>query len=540
MLFLLKMMQPDELLQFSWPCFNDTVSCLDEIAVYGSGIDADMESGFSLFNTIKDSPDLEFIPYSPTTLSDEYMGFPIHIDEVQHTLPSDVSSLNLEFETILSNDTEDMFGWLEEREKSYPSKQPSVEGDDNWSFSPSMKSADASVDMDSIEALLTLPTEDVEMDNQLSIVHLVMAYGEAVEKGEAELAVVLMNRIQEKVSPAGEVVERLSYYLFQPTDKQTNYLRQESAKNFNVAFKAFYQIFPYGKFAHFAANSAVLEAMPHDAETIHIVDFDMGEGLQWSSMIDAIGQHHQKTVRLTSIKRREEGYVCAASQWRFEETKRHLYNHARSVGLKLKVEEMELQGLMNEIKRTKKKGGRSEWLAFNCMMGLPHMGSTGRRRQAMEFMRVAKELTVHSKNNNRGIITFGDGDGWEKQKNTSSFRLFFNEYLIHYQALLESMEWTFPTHFAEARIAMECLFVAPHVSSLGWFQKWEEMKGGDSNVDSILGLEGWRVSQESLMEAKQMVREGESKYGVKIEGNNMNMMVLEWRGAPLVRVSAWR
>ena len=88
-------MQPDELLQFSWPCFNDTVSCLDEIAVYGSGIDADMESGFSLFNTIKDSPDLEFIPYSPTTLSDEYMGFPIHIDEVQHTLPSDVSSLNL-------------------------------------------------------------------------------------------------------------------------------------------------------------------------------------------------------------------------------------------------------------------------------------------------------------------------------------------------------------------------------------------------------------------------------------------------------------
>ncbi|KAL6337778.1 hypothetical protein AAG906_037372 [Vitis piasezkii] len=478
------MMQPDELLQFSWPCFNDTVSCLDEIAVYGSGIDADMESGFSLFNTIKDSPDLEFIPYSPTTLSDEYMGFPIHIDEVQHTLPSDVSSLNLEeFETILSNDTEDMFGWLEEREKSYPSKQPSVEGDDNWSFSPSMKSADASVDMDSIEALLTLPTEDVEMDNQLSIVHLVMAYGEAVEKGEAELAVVLMNRIQEKVSPAGEVVERLSYYLFQPTDKQTNYLRQESAKNFNVAFKAFYQIFPYGRFAHFAANSAVLEAMPHDAETIHIVDFDMGEGLQWSSMIDAIGQHHQKTVRLTSIKRREEGYVCAASQWRFEETKRHLYNHARSVGLKLKVEEMELQG---------------------------------------------------------GIITFGDGDGWEKQKNTSSFRLFFNEYLIHYQALLESMEWTFPTHFAEARIAMECLFVAPHVSSLGWFQKWEEMKGGDSNVDSILGLEGWRVSQESLMEAKQMVREGESKYGVKIEGNNMNVMVLEWRGAPLVRVSAWR
>ncbi|RVW76478.1 hypothetical protein CK203_053339 [Vitis vinifera] len=213
------MMQPDELLQFSWPCFNDTVSCLDEIAVYGSGIDADMESGFSLFNTIKDSPDLN-------------------------------SSHILQQRCLMStcNDTEDMFGWLEEREKSYPSKQP---------------------------LLKETTTGALAIHEHCSSGH---AYGEAVEKGEAELAVVLMNRIQEKVSPAGEVVERLSYYLFQPTDKQTNYLRQESAKNFNVAFKAFYQIFPYGRFAHFAANSAVLEAMPHDAETIHIVDFDMEKG----------------------------------------------------------------------------------------------------------------------------------------------------------------------------------------------------------------------------------------------------------------------
>lgn len=542
LLFLLNMMLPDhDLLQFSWSSFNDTDSCLNELTVYGLGMDADKETGFSLFSTVKDSPDIEFIPYSPTMLSEEHMNFPIHFDEAQYTIPSDVSSLTLEeLETILSNESEDVFGWVEENKKSYPSKQVSVEGHYNWSFSPSMKSADAFMDMELIDTSITLPKEDMKMDNQLSIIHLVKAYGEAMEKGQKELEVVLMNRIQEKVSPVGEIMGRLSYYLFQHTDKEANYLKQESAKNFNAAFQAFYQIFPYGRFTHFAANSAILEAMPLDAETIHIIDFDMGEGLQWSSMIEAIVQKPRKTVRLTSIKQREENCTCAASQWRFEQTKRHLYDHAKSVGLKLKVEEMELQGVMYEIKRMKKKGERNEWLAFNCMVGLPHMGSTGTRRQVMEFMRVAEELTAHSENNNRGIITFGDGEGWEKQiKYSSSFMSFFDEYLLHYQALLESMEWTFPSHFAEARIAMECLFVAPHVSSLGWFQKWEEMKESDCKDDLVLGLEGWIVSQESLMEAKQMVREGESEYRVKIEENSMNVMVLEWRGAPLVRVSSW-
>lgn len=522
------MLQPDEHLQFPWSCFTGTDSCLDDTA--------EMEPGFSLFNTIKDIP-YEVISYSSTTFS----------DEVQCMQPSDFSSLNLEeLETISSSEIEAMFGWLEEGETGSPSMQLSIEGDENWSFIPSMKSADASMvkNLELIEAFLNLPTEDTEMDNQLSIVHLVEAYAEAVEKGQTELVVVLVKRIQQKVSPAGEIVERLSYYLFQPTDNQANYLKQESARNFDLAFKAFYQIFPYARFAHFAANSAILEAMPLDAETIHIVDFNIGEGLQWYSLIEAIAQQHHKLVKLTSIKQREESLSCVspASQWRFEVTKRHLYDHARSVGLKLKVEEMDLQGLMNEIKGMKKRGGRSEWLAFNCMVGLPHMGSTG-RRQVTEFMRVANELmTAHSKNNRRGIIIFGDGECWETLKNSLTFRSFFKEYLGHYYALLESIEWTFPTHLAEARTAMECLFVAPHVSSLGWCQKWEEMKQGDDlcHVDPMLGLEGWRVSQESIMEAKQLVKEGQSEFGVQIEGKYMNEMILEWRGTQLVRVSAWR
>ncbi|GFY83802.1 hypothetical protein Acr_03g0005760 [Actinidia rufa] len=152
---------------------------------------------------------------------------------------------------------------------------------------------------------LILPTDDTEIDNSLSLVHLIRAYEEAMEKEQRELAEVITKRVGEKVSPVAEIMDRLLYYLFQPSDKHLDYLKQESSKNFYAAFKAFYQIFPYGTFAHLAANLAILEAMPRDVEIIHIVDFDIGEGIQWSSMIEAI-ECERKEIRLTSIKWTED------------------------------------------------------------------------------------------------------------------------------------------------------------------------------------------------------------------------------------------
>jgi hypothetical protein len=106
----------------------------------------------------------------------------------------------------------------------------------------------------------------MEIDNQLSVHHLVKAYKEAMENQEAELAEVITRRISKKVGPTGEIKERLLYYSFQPLDKETDYLTQESAKNFDKALEAFYKIFPDGMISHFTANSVILEAKPRDAD----------------------------------------------------------------------------------------------------------------------------------------------------------------------------------------------------------------------------------------------------------------------------------
>ena len=57
---------------------------------------------------------------------------------------------------------------------------------------------------------------------------------------------------------------------------------------------------------------------------------------------------------------------------------------------------------------------------------------------------------------------------------------------------------------------------------------------------TVLRFEGLRLSNESLLEAKEMVREGEAPYTVRIEGENYNEMVLEFRGTRLIKFSAWK
>ena len=331
----------------------------------------------------------------------------------------------------------------------------------------------STMDASLIQQPLTLPTGDMEIDNQLSVHHLVKAYKEAMENQEAELAEVITRRISKKVGPTGEIKERLLYYSFQPLDKETDYLTQESAKNFDKALEAFYKIFPDGMISHFTANSVILEAKPRDADVLHIIDFDMGEGMQWSSMIMALGRKqkelqaqqyyghipHYSTLKLTAIKWKDEGSGHYVPSWRkFEETKRRLHDCANPFGLILEVEEVELQDLARKIKGKRKGGERREWLAFNCMWALSQMARKRSRRHVLDFVRTAKEILasifVYSNTSNGGILTFGDGGAWELFKDCPAFGFFFDNCMEHYQALLESIEWKFPSCFIEARIAM--------------------------------------------------------------------------------------
>uniref|UniRef100_A0A7N1A7X3 Nodulation signaling pathway 2-like protein n=1 Tax=Kalanchoe fedtschenkoi TaxID=63787 RepID=A0A7N1A7X3_KALFE len=367
--------------------------------------------------------------------------------------------------------------------------------------------------------------------NELSLAHLLKAHAEATEAEHTRLMEVIQTCVLDQAGPVGETTERLSFYLFKP-QPQYSYLKQESQPNFDVAYKAFYQLFPYGRVPHIAANSAILEALPAHAGTFNIVDFDMGDGVQWAPLIDTLARQN-KELSLMAIKWAEDDD--------FEDTRRRLESHARSVAAKLRVQEVAMEDLVSEVKRISKRCAQAPWFAFNCMVSLPHMIKGRSEEKVRQFLTVAKDLLGDS--TNCGMITFGEGEAdANKQTNLSNYSSFFERQLARHQALLESVEWTFSEQQLEAKVAIECLFLAPSITSHGWLQKWEHMneEGNVRAAAATLGLEGLRLGQTTLTEANKLVRRGEdSSYKLRL-GEDENEMVLEWRGTPLVRLSTWR
>lgn len=505
-------------------------------------------------NTASESEVFSF-PNSNSSMlftNDHHIQFPI--DEETLQLPS-LMELDIAFDDSLlsppQNTIDHHHGHDEESEGSFsifPS-QNFLPSDEDAAWSPTLsEKSEFSSTTQPISSLI-LPQEGMEIENKVSLPHLMEAFIEALEQGQKALSQVILRCISQKATTplASESLERLAFYLSQEVvtnHHHGDYLKGEASKNYGASLRAFYQGHPIGKVAHFAAVSAILEAISEEnCDAIHLVDFCMGHGLQWPFLFEAIA-HMNKTLKLTSIKcvgDEIESPECVSTttpSWSFEETKRQLLEHAKSCGLKLKVEEKGLEELVTEIKR----GGRKrEFLAFNCMVGLPHMGMVrSRRRHALEFLKVAEDLIKIS--GNKGIITFGDGDAFEKLKNSLSLRSFFEGQLVHYQALLESIESHFPARFSEARTACEVLFVAPCVSSLAWLQTWEEMKRDCHHLQAEICIEGGcsRLSKNILMEVREGLRgsEGGSSYQARIEGQNDNELVLAWKGTQLLRFSS--
>lgn len=445
-------------------------------------------------------------------------------DDVLNDLPMD----DIEFV--------DVSRWLNnsENEGNENTKITSETKKDGDSCSPALSSI--SIDTSTtIQSRNDVISQSREIDNQMRIHHLLSVYGEAMENGHKELAEVIIRCIKGKINPLGESLERVASNLFQHTeeDDQESYLKQESNKIIEAAFKAFYQIFPLGKFAHFAANSAIIEAMPDESQTIHIIDYDMGKGIQWPPIIKAMSQK-RKILRLTSIKK------STSDHWRFEETKRRLVDYANLFGLTLQVDEMTFEELASELRRMKKRGKRSEWLVFNCMFQFSYMGKRMRRIDALGFLKLAKELLLANSSTHRGLVTFGDGEAMDNSHHNTNntFSSYFNKNLLHYQSIFESLELYFPSHLAQARVAMESLFLAPEVCSFSWFQNWEEMTNVSDSC-SEMGLQGMRISKENLLQAKEVVNERETPFKVRIEEERQHEMVLEWKGISIVRVSTW-
>ncbi|KAL0438080.1 UNVERIFIED_CONTAM: protein NODULATION SIGNALING PATHWAY 2 [Sesamum latifolium] len=385
----------------------------------------------------------------------------------------------------------------------------------------------------------------------LRLIHLLMAAAEALTGANKcrELARVILVRLKELVSPNdGTNMERLAAYF---TDALQGLLDGAAAGGKHVpggagggghqykeehhqtevlaAFQLLQDMSPYVKFGHFTANQAILEAVTHDRR-VHIVDYDIMEGIQWASLMQALVSRKDGPptphLRITALSRGGSGRRSFGT---VQETGRRLTAFAASIGQPFSFHQCRLDS-DETFRPSSLKLVRGEALVFNCMLHLPHFSY-----RAPES--IASFLSG-SKNLNPRLITLVEeemggspGDG--------GFVGRFMDSLHHYSAVYDSLEAGFPMQ-GRARALVERVFLGPRIAgSLARIYRacGEEEWCSWGQWLSAVGFRAVNTSFANHCQAKLLL--GLYNDGYRVEELSSNKLVLGWKSRRLLSASIW-
>lgn len=384
----------------------------------------------------------------------------------------------------------------------------------------------------------------------LRLVHLLMAAAEALTgaKQSRELARVILVRLKELVSPNyGTNMERLAAYF---TEALQGLLEGSGNKHLVTngshrggdehhhqsdmlaAFQLLQDMSPYVKFGHFTANQAILEAVTHDRR-IHIVDYDIMEGIQWASLMQALVSRKDGPptphLRITAISRGGGGGSGRRSIGTIQETGRRLLAFAASIGQPFSFHQCRLDS-DETFRPSAVKLVRGEALVINCMLHLPHF-SYRSPDSVGSFLSGARTL-------NPRLVTLVEeetgpiGDG--------GFVGRFMDSLHHYSALYDSLEAGFPMQ-SRARALVEKVFLGPRIA--GSLARIYRSRGEEENYCpwsewlANVGLKAVNISFANHCQAKLLL--GLFDDGYRVEELANNRLVLGWKSRRLLSASIW-
>lgn len=387
----------------------------------------------------------------------------------------------------------------------------------------------------------------------LRLVHLLVAAAEALNgtSTSRDLTRVILVRLKELVSSTdGTNMERLAAYFTDALEgllegaggahaNNKHFLTNNGAHHRDdqhhqtdviAAFQLLQDMSPYVKFGHFTANQAILEAVSQDRR-VHIVDYDIMEGIQWASLMQALvsrkdgppGPH----LRITALSR--GGSAGRRSIGTVQETGRRLVAFAASIGQPFSFHQCRLDS-DESFRPSALKLVKGEALIVNCMLSLPHFSYRAPGSVA-SFLSGSKSLNPRLVTLVEEEVAPTSGDG--------GFVARFMDTLYHYSAVYDSLEAGFPMQ-SRARALVERVFLGPRIS--GSLARIYRSQGGDEGASwgEWLSAEGFRavpMSFANQCQAKLLL--GLFDDGYRVEELANNRLVLGWKSRRLLSASVW-
>lgn len=394
------------------------------------------------------------------------------------------------------------------------------------------------------------------------LVHLLMAAAEALggEDKSRDLARVILVRLKELVSPTdGTNIERLAAHFSDALHSllecaatgahakhhHHNHFIGNSGDNHHhhqndivAAFQLLQDMSPYVKFGHFTANQAILEAVAHDRR-VHIVDYDIMEGIQWASLMQALVSRKDGPpsphLRITALSRGAASAAARRSIGTVQETGRRLAAFAASIGLPFSFHQCRLDS-DESFRSSAVKLVKGEALIVNCMLNLPHF--TYRSPESVaSFLSGAKTLNPRLialvEEESPPPATTPEGSG-------GKFVARFMDLLYQYSAVYDSLEAGFPMH-GRARALVERVFLGPRIAgSLGRIYRARgEETGSWGEWLAAAGFRAAPVSFANICQARLLLGLFNDGYRVEEVASNTNRLVLGWKSRRLLSASLW-
>ncbi|KAK6934550.1 Transcription factor GRAS [Dillenia turbinata] len=295
-----------------------------------------------------------------------------------------------------------------------------------------------------------------EMISQGDLKEVLIACAKAVSENDILTAEWLISELRSMVSVSGEPIQRLGAYILEG-------LVARFAQSGSAIYKALscnepaspdllsymlqlYEMCPYFKFGYMSANGAIAEAMK-DEDRVHIIDFQIAQGSQWISLIQALaarpgGPPH---ICITGI---DDSTSAFARGGGLDIVAKRLSKLAQMCNVPFEFHSVDVSA--SEVGSENLGVQPGEALAVNFALMLHHMPdeSVTTQNHRDRILRLVRSLSPR-------VVTLVEQ---ESNTNTAPFFPRFLETLHYYLAIFESIDVALPRkHKDRINVEQHCL-----------------------------------------------------------------------------------
>lgn len=367
---------------------------------------------------------------------------------------------------------------------------------------------------------------------------LLLVCANAINNEDYNLANTSLSSLEQYVSIYGDPMQRVAAHMAEGlaarmelikdgySRKLSQMAREASLTEIVQSTQVLYQWCLHFKFGYLAANASIAEACRNERK-IHIVDFDIGQGNQWQTLIDGGFAHRPggpPHIRIT-------GVADPRSPTSLEGVAKRLDEVARRAKVPFEFNPLQMEASQVEPWMLQIKAG--EALAINLAFHLHKMAdesvSTSNPRDSL--LRKVKALQPK-------IVTLVEHDA---NTNTAPFYPRFVEALDYFNAIFESLDVVLARDSKE-RVNAEKYCLARDVMNIIACEGVERLqryeKAGKWRARMMMaGFRSLPVSPYTNRLIKELLVPYSSKYKVREEAGALH---LQWLDRSLVATSAWQ